>query len=122
MTARAAPFRLLTLLLLTLCGRLAAVPGWMPVAGDHGLTIAMCHDGARVAVPGDFAPADHGDADAPCPFGAVSAAPALTAAAPSPPLPPVVVARAALPVAREAHAPRAPPHLKPPATGPPLLG
>jgi hypothetical protein len=51
-----------------LAGRVAAMPGWMPVAGPDGIEVALCNGGTMVMPLGKSEmPADHkGSHD--CPF------------------------------------------------------
>jgi hypothetical protein len=118
---RLAPrFRTLGLWLVAcvLAVRLVVAPGFMPVVGADGFTIAMCsgQGAASVHIPGKSTPAMQGG----CAFASLTVAttPDLSAVLAAPAvLPPV--APAALPRTRSPHiGVPAPP---PPAIGPPIL-
>lgn len=107
------------LLVATLAGRVAAMPGWMPMAGANGIEIMLCNGGTMtMPMPGKHdAPAKPMTGD--CPF-AVAAHAGGTANAVvwiAPPAEPMVLAPVA--ALRTVIPGRA--LALPPATGPPAL-
>lgn len=119
-------FLFLWLALAALVGGRAIVPtGWMPVADEAGIRIALCGGNGSGAVVVDREGSlhqDHGDTPEPretCPYGVLAQAfgpplpPAITAPPVQAALPPVQLPPS--PVMASAHAPR------PPTRGPPQL-
>jgi hypothetical protein len=123
--SRAGQGRVVALLALALFVRALVPAGWMPVAGPHGVHLALCPDQAPVAhaAPGHHGGGEHGEApapDQPCAFAglglAADAPPPLLVIAPaSIAAAPVQVLRTAVAVGRGLAAP------PPPATGPPAF-
>lgn len=116
---------LLLPLLLALAARVLVAPGWMIGSDGAGsITVHICSDpanpGGTVTIPieksGDH---DGADAEQPCPWGALAAAPLLPET-PTLPAAPVAVRLVPIAVAMLGYAPGAASPL-PPSTGPPAF-
>jgi hypothetical protein len=107
------------LLVSVLVGRVAAMPGWMPVAGADGVQVMLCNGGSMVMPLGKAnAPSDHKGAHD-CPFAAAAhhggppaAIPGFAMALPIPVLAPIAHLASIIPGRALA---------LPPSTGPPAL-
>jgi hypothetical protein len=102
--------------------RLAAPPGWMPVADSGGIRVALCtSSGIKTILLDTGVPASGGtEARDPCPFGLAGASALALPPVPDLPLGPALLALLLVPILLAARltARRA---LRPPARGPPAF-